>query len=252
MANFQADAQRGPSFDLDPRMKLLVVLIFTTSLLTAKNLFILGCIYITILILFLIRKAWKTAGKYTWVFSFFIALELVIPLLPHNKVMAILGMIFFLFERMIAAYAIVYWMADGLKISDFVTALRKMHIPKGGTISFAVIFRFIPTVKEEFRSIKNTMTLRGIGFSAKNVFLHPFRTTEYVIVPLLLRSLTIADELAASAMTRGLDLDTERTSYNNVRLCWKDFFYTFLILISAFLGQIITYILNSNILTGGK
>jgi len=114
-------------------------------------------------------------------------------------------------------------MGSHLRVSDFVTAMQSMHIPKGGTIALAVAFRYIPTVQDEFRSIKNTMKLRGIGLNVKNVVFHPIKTCEYAIVPLVIRSMTISDELAASAMTRGLDLESERTSYREVRLRLTDY-----------------------------
>ena len=69
------------------------------------------------------------------------------------------------------------------------------------------------------------MMLRGIGLTVRNVLLHPVKTCEYAIVPLIIRSMTISDELAASAMTRGLDLESKRTSYREVRLRVTDFLY---------------------------
>ena len=89
------------------------------------------------------------------------------------------------------------------------------------------------------------MKLRGIGFSLKNIIFHPLKTTEYAFIPLILRSMTVADELAASSMTRGLDLNTKRTSYREVKLSYKDYIYTILILLSVSLGHIITAFITS-------
>ena len=231
-------------FELDPRMKLLIVLVFTTFLLTASNVFVLAWMYFLIVLLFLINRSYKRALKCALLFIICLGMEGVLFLLPKNKVMAVIGMIFYLFERLFAAYGICFWMADHLRINDFVTALQNMHMPKGGTIAFAVIFRYIPTVQNEFRSIKNTMKLRGIGFSAKNIFCHPLKSTEYAMIPLILRSMTIADELAASAMTRGLDLNTKRSSYREVKLTFKDYIYTLLIIFAVSIGHIINHIVQ--------
>ena len=233
------------NYELDPRMKLLIVILVTSSLITASNIFVLSWIFIIIAVLFMCIKSWKGAGKTLFTLLICIILEIIITFLPKNKVMAVIAMIFFFFQRIIAAYSICLWMATNLRINDFVTALQKMHIPKGGTISFAVIFRYIPTVQNEFRSIKNTMKLRGIGFTPKNIFFHPLKTFEYAVVPLLLRSMTIADELAASAMTRGLDLDTKRSSYRTVKLCSKDYFYTLLVIIALAAGPVTNYLVQN-------
>ena len=55
-------------------------------------------------------------------------------------------------------------------------------------------------------------------FVARNLVLHPGRSLEYVLVPLIIRTIKIADDLAASAMTRGLDLVGARTTYRDVRI----------------------------------
>ena len=62
------------------------------------------------------------------------------------------------------------------------------------------------------------MRLRGVELSARNLVLHPGRSLEYVLVPLIIRTIKIADDLAASAMTRGLDLVGARTTYRDVRI----------------------------------
>ena len=71
---------------------------------------------------------------------------------------------------------------------------------------------------DEFRKISATMRLRGVELSARNLVLHPGRSLEYVLVPLIIRTIKIADDLAASAMTRGLDLVGARTTYRDVRI----------------------------------
>ena len=45
----------------------------------------------------------------------------------------------------------------------------------------------------------------------------------YTMVPLLMSTATIADELAAASLSRGLDADTKRTSIEDVRLRPQDY-----------------------------
>ena len=84
------------------------------------------------------------------------------------------------------------------------------------------------------------MKLRGIGLNVKNVVLHPIKTCEYAIVPLVIRSMTISDELAASAMTRGLDLESERTSYREVRLRLTDYLIAAGVILAIVSGIVIS------------
>ena len=57
----------------------------------------------------------------------------------------------------------------------------------------------------------------GIEISPKNMFFKPFQLLEYVLVPLLMRSLVIGTELARAAMTRGIDYPGKKTSYYIIR-----------------------------------
>ncbi len=202
----------------DPRMKLLLVLVFTTATFMSPNTFVLIWNYVLILFLYAARRLWKNLWKTGVIFGVLLLCEFAVNLISHEGTRAALGLIVFLLERTAVFFVMGAWMAAKMRVGDFVTAMQNMHLPKGGTITLAVVFRYLPTVKEEFRYIKNTMKLRGIGLNFKNILLHPLKTCEYAIVPLVLRSLTISDQLAASAMTRGLDLDTKRTSYREVRL----------------------------------
>lgn len=56
-------------------------------------------------------------------------------------------------------------------------------------------------------SLKTRRVLAGGGFA----FRHPALTCELLIVPLLMRSVRVSDELTASALARGLDGGTQAT-----------------------------------------
>ena len=81
------------------------------------------------------------------------------------------------------------------------------HIPKKIAVPVSVMFRFFPAIKEEYGLIRNAMRLRGIGSAGR-----PLEMLEYRLVPLLTELLQIGNELAASAMTRGLDAPGKRTN----------------------------------------
>ena len=90
--------------------------------------------------------------------------------------------------------------------------------PQAVTIPLVVMFRYIPTLGIEYRQIKNAMAIRGISDTYLKRIVHPVRTVEYILVPLLMRCLKVTDELAASGTTRGLELDTRREALNEVRM----------------------------------
>ena len=98
-----------------------------------------------------------------------------------------------------------------------------MRLPAFAVIPVAVLFRFIPTVQEEWSGIKKAMAFRGITVDLASVAKAPLRTVEYVLIPLLFSSISVMEELAAAALARGMDSDKRRTSYEEVRLGAADF-----------------------------
>ena len=113
-------------------------------------------------------------------------------------------------------------------VSEMVTGLYAMKIPRAFVITFAVAMRFFPTAKEEISHVRDAMSLRGIGFSLRNLRLRPVLVFEGFIVPLLVRASTIAEELSAASITRGLDNPVPRTSFMKLNITFKDTFLTFL------------------------
>ena len=89
-----------------------------------------------------------------------------------------------------------------------------------------VMFRYIPTLRIEYRMIRNTMDIRGISDTAWKQIIHPLATIEYILIPLLMRCLKVTDELAASGTTRGLELEEKRYALNSVRFSWKEYAVT--------------------------
>lgn len=203
--------------ELDPRMKFLLVVVISTITFFAPNSTVVLINYSIILMLYILSGLYSSSVK---LLVFVCICQLFIKWQPP-----LCGAIYFfalILIRLMVFYFMSKWMAYKMRIGDFVSALEQMHVPKGIVIMIAVVFRYLPTVKDELYYIRNTMKLRGIGINVKNVFIHPIRTMEYAIIPLILRCLTVADELSVSAMTRGLDLETSRVPYREVKITTVD------------------------------
>lgn len=84
--------------------------------------------------------------------------------------------------------------------------------------------RHAPTVLHEFGEVREAMKIRGFLKSVGNVLRHPMDTLEYAIVPMVFRSLKIADELAASAIVRGIESPYKKESYYVSRIAALDYF----------------------------
>lgn len=108
-------------------------------------------------------------------------------------------------------------------VSEFVAAFTRMKVSEKIIIPFSVMFRFFPTIGEEWRNIRNAMKFRGIQFGWKAILLSPIQTLEYVIVPLLMSTVKISGELSAASISRGLGGSAKRTCYKKIRFGLLDY-----------------------------
>lgn len=123
-----------------------------------------------------------------------------------------------IFTRLLPVYVVGQIFISETKVNEYTSAMDKMKIPPCISIPIAVLFRFFPTLKEEYQSISNAMKMRGIRFGGK----HPGKMIEYRMIPFLMSSLKIGDELSAAALTRGLGAPVKRTSIAECRFTLLD------------------------------
>ena len=105
---------------------------------------------------------------------------------------------------------------------SLMAALQAMRFPKAVGIAVAVVLRFFPTISGEYRAIRSSQRFRGIGVGALHTLTHLPTTVEYILIPLILRTTKVAEELSASMTVRGVRFSGETVSYRSIRFCWKD------------------------------
>lgn len=120
-------------------------------------------------------------------------------------------------------------------VSEFIAAMERMHITEKITIPLSVMFRFFPTVGEEFSAINAAMKMRDIRFGGSKVG----AMLEYRIIPMMMCSVKIGDELSAAALTRGLGSPVKRTN-----ICRIGFGFFDIILLSFCAVTVIYWILS--------
>ena len=164
----------------------------------------------TALTMFLVFCAMLAADLYVTPFVFGVIRNIYLTVVRIARMLLPLGMVGILLVRTIT-------------VTEFIAAFRRMRLPDGFIIPFSVMFRFIPTIHEEWTSIRSAMKFRGIGISARNVLTKPMMTLEYMLIPLLMSTSTIADELAAASLARGLDSWGKRTCIVDVRFRFQEY-----------------------------
>lgn len=219
---------------LDPRTKLVILL--GTMFFSLRNLNIVPaiiCIAFLGIIIFLEGEGF-TAIKY------FIGCSIVL-LIFHGvtkstvtSTLDMIGAAIMVMIKFICPIAMALALfTKTTKMADLISSFQKLHLPMTFVIPFIVMIRFMPTVSDEWESIKKAMLFRGIKFDLRNLLLKPAQTIEYILVPLLFSSMSLMEELASSAMARGLDSNQKRSCYSAVKMKFLD--YLVLILFLGFI-----------------
>ena len=117
-------------------------------------------------------------------------------------------------------------------VGSIISSMDKIRLPRAVSIPIAVMFRFFPSFREESRNIKLAMRIRGITFK------NPIKYIEYVIVPLLVISSNISDDIAKAAETKCIENPVKKTRYVPVKIKAVDFVYVFF-MVSMVIGGIL-------------
>ena len=109
-----------------------------------------------------------------------------------------------------------YYTMTTTKMSDLVYSLQKIKMPNTIIIPISVMFRFFYSIKQDYKIIGEAMYMHDL--TLKSFFKNPSRFIEYKFVPLLMITSQTADNVAISAMTRGMKVDGERSSISSAQL----------------------------------
>ena len=109
-----------------------------------------------------------------------------------------------------------------LSPSAIMGALSRWHIPPIVRIGVCMMFRFVSLLGFETCQVIRGIRMRGIFARRRDVLLHPALACECLYVPLVMRSLRLSSELAASAELRGALATGTRSSVYHIGFCWRD------------------------------
>ncbi len=210
--------------NFDPRTKLILLLVVNTVIISdSKSILISGLkVALVILVLFFLIDMKKIKMSVMYVLIYLLAMggDYILMSGRINGMSAgglTLRIVVYLVVRMLPSVMLAWFVLHTTKVSEFIAAMQRMHLPLTVTIPFAIIFRFFPTLADEYSSIQDAMKMRNIRFGTGIE-----AGIEYRMVPLLVSVTKIGDELSAAAMTRGLTTDNKRTSYCEIGFHLQD------------------------------
>ena len=172
-------------------------------------------------ILALFDRKWSLLIKGFLYTSVAVLVQRLLFTLPQNFFTMILNLYVGIIIRVLPGIMMGYYAIATTKMSDLVYSLQKISLPNFLVIPVSVMFRFFYSIKEDYMKINEAMYMHGL--TIKNFFKEPAKILEYKFVPLLMITSQTADNVAISAMTRGMRIEGKRSSISNASLKLQDY-----------------------------
>lgn len=198
--------------ELDPRTVLGIVFIFVTLGL-AINKPLSSHILLLICNIYLITsKAYRECVLYSVIYIIIAGLMFYIYHIPNTTLALTIVSISYFVQKFVIAVMMIEFLKRKTSMPYVISAMQTMKFPNAVAIPFIVILRYMPTLREDYGYLKDSLKIRGIRTSGIEFFIHPIRSLEFMIVPILFRSIRVAEELSTSVLLRGIENYKNRTN----------------------------------------
>jgi len=211
------EGNRRKGFWLDPRAKLFLILMCVLASMCAPSLAYQFGLVLTIALLGVLFRKWKYAVKAVCFYAVICALTMWIMAEMTGTLRTMFVAFLGLFHKVYACGMLAGIVLSTTKVSEFLSAMNRIHAPKKLVIPLAVMLRYIPTIQEDWRYIKDAMKLRDVSPSIKSLITNPGMTVDCIYVPLMMAASKAADELSIASVTRGIENPKPRTCLVQIR-----------------------------------
>ena len=208
---------------LDPRTKLFLILLCVLSAMLAPNLYFQLALAAVIGLLAALCGKWKYAMRgilaYALICAFTVWCMGVLGGTWRTMFVAFLGLV----HKVYACGMLAGLVISTTRVGEFLSAMARLHVPKRLTIPIAVMLRYLPAIREDWRFIKDAMRLRDVSPTLWGFLKAPAMTVNCIYVPLLTAASNAADELSIASVTRGIENPKERTCLVKIQMRTADF-----------------------------
>ena len=210
---------------LNPLTLVILNILFPVVIFLGKGIiYETICLLIAIVVLSIYKRYLQILKFIIWYISFSI-LAYLISISNIIWIADLFGTLVYIILRMTPVMMIAYILVKDIKSNELLSAFEQIYLQKKIMLSITVALRFFPTYKLEIRMIRESLKMRNINLKITE----PLKFLEYWLVPVLMRMNLIAEEMTATAMTKGVESPMRRTSFYNVRMRIID--YIFLIIV---------------------
>ena len=223
---------------LDPRTKLYVLLLANLMLFFHARTNVEALMVALFLAPFFLSGRTRAGLRLTATYLVLLAIDLLVVPVATGFALSFLSMLSVGIRMLLPCIITGTYAFTTTTVGEFVCGLRRMRVPETVIIPCMVVIRFFPTLREDYRQIRNAMALRGIATGTAGLLRHPAQSLEYILMPLLMNSNNVAQDLSVAALTKGIGLPGAHTCMSEIRMTALDWAYMVVctVPLAAFIG----------------
>lgn len=108
------------------------------------------------------------------------------------------------------------------RFDDFIALMRKLRFPGELLLAMLTAFRFIPTLTRELEEVTSAQQARGLNFE-KGGFVEKVKKRIPLMIPMLVRGIRHAENLAIAMLIRGFGASKNRTWLYDIKMSRIDY-----------------------------
>ncbi|MDH5806472.1 MAG: energy-coupling factor transporter transmembrane component T [Candidatus Methanomethylicaceae archaeon] len=233
--SFQFKRESSIIHKIDPRAKLVYLILFTILVVYYSNPIILSLIFISsipIVILGKVIDKWKISIRSALFFIIFIFIFNFIGIfwstgsLENSIILSIAMSIRFL--ALISIFSTFFLTTSP---EDLMQSMIQLKVPYEYALTFNMSMRFVPTLSRELQIIIDAQKSRGLELERGSIF-QKIKKYIPILIPLIISSFRRAEMIADAMESRAFGASKRRTSLYTLTMSLKDYVFIFISLIT--------------------
>lgn len=203
---------------LDPRTKLYLLLLSNLTLFFHVSLSAEILLVAMLLSLFFLSGKTRSGIRLLIIYGIMVSFDFLVIPYASGVFVNFISMFTVGIRMMLPCVISGTYLFSTTPVGEMVCGFRKLKIPESIIVPSVTVIRFFPTVAEDYRQIRSAMAFRGIASGKFALLCHPAQSLEYILVPLLMNSNNVAQDLSVAAMTKGISLPGTHTSMTEIQM----------------------------------
>lgn len=211
---------------MDPRAKLVYIVLFTALSVIFLNIFVLIAIFFSTVPIVLIARINSKWWQSIWGSKFFIAMIFLFNFIifvfsPNLNLMSALLTATSMSIRFLALISIFSVFFLTTSPEDLTQSMVQLKVPYDYALTFNMAMRFVPTLSRETQIIMDAQKSRGLEMEKGNL-IQRIRNYIPVLIPLIISSFRRAELVADAMESRAFGASKKRVSMFVLTLGWID------------------------------